>query len=208
MENEGVKQYCITEVCNMVGVASHVLRYWEKELELDIPRNSLGHRYYLEWHVLLFIRIHELKTAGYQLKAIKTQLEFITAGDSAEGKQEGDEIKPEEMFTYANTAIEEKVMENAVQRLDLEKSSIESQNLEQFKEGIAEAVLAAVRMGNRELNSVLGNRLIKQMDSIMQIQEALQEERFRKLDETIRLYQRERKEIAAKEQKKFKFILR
>ena len=69
-------------------------------------------------------------------------------------------------------------------------------------------MLAAVRMGNRELNSVLGNRLIKQMDSIMQIQEALQEERFRKLDETIRLYQRERKEIAAKEQKKFKFILR
>lgn len=196
MENEGVKQYCITEVCNMVGVASHVLRYWEKELELDIPRNSLGHRYYLEWHVLLFIRIHELKTAGYQLKAIKSQLEFITAGDEPSSGAGMD------------TAIEEKVMENAVQRLDLEKSGMESRNFEQFKEGIAEAVLAAVRMGNRELNSALGNRLIKQMDSIMQIQEALQEERFRKLDETIRLYQRERKEIASKEQKKFKLILR
>lgn len=205
MENENIKQYCITEVCSMVGVASHVLRYWEKELELDIPRNNLGHRYYLEWHVLLFMRVHELKTAGYQLKAIKAQLEFI------EAKPANEEVKPEEIFTYNitdSTRTEEITQKEQVQLPDLEKMEIESQELNKLKEGIAEAVLAAVRMGNRELNSTLGGRLIKQMDSIMQIQEALQEERFRKLDETIRMYQRERKENAVKEQKRFKFIMR
>lgn len=200
MENEEVKQYSITEVCDIVGVASHVLRYWEKELELDIPRNSLGHRYYLEWHVLLFMRVHELKDAGYQLKAIKTQLDFI------EGRSKEDEAEHTGTYIIYENAVINKTEDEADLKQRVTEKAIESNDAEQFKEGIAEAVLAAVRMGNRELNNVLGNRLLKQMDSIMQIQEALQEERFRKLDETIRIYQRERKEIA-KEQKKFKFIL-
>ena len=54
-----------------VAVESHVLRYWEDELELTIPRNEMGHRYYTKENIDEFLRIKELKEQGYQLKAIK-----------------------------------------------------------------------------------------------------------------------------------------
>ena len=38
--------YMISDAANIVNVESHVLRYWEEELELQIPRNEMGHRYY------------------------------------------------------------------------------------------------------------------------------------------------------------------
>ena len=40
--------YSISEAGKLVGVESHVLRYWEDELQLDIPRNGKSHRYYTE----------------------------------------------------------------------------------------------------------------------------------------------------------------
>ena len=41
-------RYMISDAAGLVNVESHVLRYWEEELELDIPRNELGHRYYTQ----------------------------------------------------------------------------------------------------------------------------------------------------------------
>lgn len=66
--------YLISDASKQVDVESHVLRYWEDELELDIPRNDMGHRYYTEYHIRLFRQIKELKEKGYQLKAIKSAL--------------------------------------------------------------------------------------------------------------------------------------
>ena len=37
MENA---RYMISDAANIVNVESHVLRYWEEELELAIPRNG------------------------------------------------------------------------------------------------------------------------------------------------------------------------
>ena len=43
----GEKRYIISDASKMLGVESHVLRYWEEELNVSIPRNEMGHRYYL-----------------------------------------------------------------------------------------------------------------------------------------------------------------
>ncbi len=67
-------RYLISDASKQVDVESHVLRYWEDELELDIPRNDMGHRYYTEYHIRLFRQIKDLKEKGYQLKAIKSAL--------------------------------------------------------------------------------------------------------------------------------------
>lgn len=64
-------RYMISDAANIVNVESHVLRYWEEELELDIPRNEMGHRYYTKENIQEFQRIKELKEQGYQLKAIR-----------------------------------------------------------------------------------------------------------------------------------------
>ncbi len=64
-------RYMISDAAQIAGVESHVLRYWEDELELTVPRNELGHRYYTRENIQQFQKIKELKEQGYQLKAIR-----------------------------------------------------------------------------------------------------------------------------------------
>lgn len=66
--------YLISDASKKVDVEAHVLRYWEEELELSIPRNEMGHRYYTDFHIRLFRQVKMLKEKGYQLKAIKAAL--------------------------------------------------------------------------------------------------------------------------------------
>lgn len=71
MEKE---RYLINEAAKEVHVESHVLRYWEEELELPIRRNEQGHRIYTKEDIDRFIQIKDLKDQGLQLKAVKTLL--------------------------------------------------------------------------------------------------------------------------------------
>ena len=66
--------YYISEAAKKVQVESHVLRYWEDELELPIMRNEMGHRYYTEQDIKQLQEIKQLKEQGLQLKAIRTVL--------------------------------------------------------------------------------------------------------------------------------------
>ena len=70
-------RYLISDASRKVDVETHVLRYWEEELGLMIPRNELGHRYYTEFHIRLFCQVKALKDKGYQLKAIKNALQQV-----------------------------------------------------------------------------------------------------------------------------------
>ncbi len=70
--------YMISDASKMVEVENHVLRYWEEELELDIPRNEMGHRFYREADVKLLRSVKDLKEQGFQLKAIKKLLPDIS----------------------------------------------------------------------------------------------------------------------------------
>ena len=47
----GTRRYIISDASKMLKVESHVLRYWEEELEIKIPRNEMGHRYYTEENI-------------------------------------------------------------------------------------------------------------------------------------------------------------
>ena len=51
------KRYIISEAAKLVDVEAHVLRYWEDELEIEIPRNEMGHRYYTDKLIALFKEI-------------------------------------------------------------------------------------------------------------------------------------------------------
>lgn len=78
--------YYISEAAKKVQVESHVLRYWEEELELPIMRNEMGHRCYTEQNIRQLKEIKELKEQGLQLKAIRTILLRLPgqAGSNAE----------------------------------------------------------------------------------------------------------------------------
>ena len=51
-----------------------MLRYWEDELRLTIPRNEMGHRYYTKENIRQFWLIKNLKRQGYPMDAIRAIL--------------------------------------------------------------------------------------------------------------------------------------
>ena len=74
-------RYMITETAKRVGVETHVLRYWQKQLELPISRNEMDQRYYKDSDIELFKKVKHLMEKGFQLKAIKMLLSDINKPD-------------------------------------------------------------------------------------------------------------------------------
>lgn len=77
-------RYSISDAAKKVNVETHVIRYWEEELELPIPRNELGHRYFTKDTIHMLNQVKELKEYGYQLKAIKMILPKLKDMDDNE----------------------------------------------------------------------------------------------------------------------------
>lgn len=65
------KEYSISEASEITGYPPHVLRFYEKEFELDIPRNESNHRYYTYNEIELFQYIKSLQNKGFSNKQIK-----------------------------------------------------------------------------------------------------------------------------------------
>ena len=65
----------IGEVASLVGVDSHVLRYWENEFALEPHRSSSGQRLYRKSDLALFMRIkHLLHEEGYTIAGARRAL--------------------------------------------------------------------------------------------------------------------------------------
>lgn len=192
-------RYMISDASSLIQVESHVLRYWEEELELDVPRNEMGHRYYTEENIRQFEQIKKLKEEGYQLKAIKM---LVHNHQNEDGK---------------NYAVEAKQMpgETAVAAADPAQTAMAQKEplskLEQFQLMMNEIVRKAIEENNHalgyEVSTQVGEKVIKEMNYLMRDREEQEEERFRKLDETIRNHQRKpRKEKMAKKKEKSRKI--
>ena len=75
----GEVRYMISEAAKKLQVESHVLRYWEDELGLEIGRTDMGHRYYTEEDIQLFLCIQKLKNEGMLLRDLKFMIPELTA---------------------------------------------------------------------------------------------------------------------------------
>ena len=81
----------------------------------------------------------------------------------------------------------------------------EGDRMQQFQMILGNIVLKALQENNRELSRSVSDQVsdqvsdnvLKEMDYLMRVREEREDERFKKLDETIRLTQRSRKEAAA-----------
>ena len=194
-------RYMISETAKKVDVEAHVLRYWEEELDLPIDRNEMGHRYYTEDDITLFRNIRELKDQGFQLKAIKMVLPDLCR----KGGSDLDKLlaKKEEL----NRAVEGESGAGESGRLELSKRNTEEPavdggvKMQQFQMIISNIVLQALRENNQDLSEGISEKVsdsvLKEMDYLMRVREEREDERVKKLDETIRSTQRSRKEVAA-----------
>ncbi len=68
--------YKISEVCEIVGVESYVLRYWETEFQsLSPPKNRSGQRTYRPKDIELLLRIKKLLYEdGFTISGARKQL--------------------------------------------------------------------------------------------------------------------------------------
>lgn len=159
-------RYMIGDAAAAVNVEAHVLRYWEEELDLSVPRNEMGHRYYTKENIHEFMRIKELKEQGYQLRTIKKILHNETISDEAEVGQP-----------------------RLVHRREVDMLSSEDK-MQQFREVMNDIVGKAISLNNEELSLQIGTeveeRVLKEMNYLMREQENAQEERYKKLDAAIR----------------------
>ena len=83
-------RYIISDAAKLLDVEAHVLRNWEDELSLNIPRNEIGHRIYTDDNILELQMIKKLKYQGFSLKHIKllipyfNKLSNMSSGDIAQ----------------------------------------------------------------------------------------------------------------------------
>lgn len=162
------KRYMISDAAKMVDVESHVLRYWEEELELPIERNEMGHRCYTEDNIQVFQQIKDLKEQGLQLKAIKTLLPDT----------ESENIPP--------TVIQEAPpVHDKMEQFQLILGKVVSQAIHESQREIG-----------KELSHQVSTQVVKEMDYLFRLQEERDETHYKKLDELIRSSQKQRKNFA------------
>lgn len=179
-------RYMISDAADKLGMEAHVLRYWEEELELEVPRNEMGHRYYTEEWLCTFDQIRLLKKKGYQLKAIKM---LIHNQNHCEPEKFVLDLE-KELISFADMEAES----GQLVRADASEAALK---MEQFQTLMTNIVKAALEENNHQLGQAVseqvGEKVIKEMNYLMREREEQEEERFRKLDETLRMRQKKLK---------------
>lgn len=155
-------RYTVRQAAEMTGIKAYVMRYWEDELDLRIQRNELGHRYYTEYDIQLFLNIRELKKRGLQLRAIRELIPQIAhrAPGSAESKiklLEGEvqeTIAEEEAVcaaeAEAGTPVDSKILEfqSILERLIAQE--IQSKNEEEERYRSLDIAIRRQQLARRE----------------------------------------------------------
>lgn len=190
--------YLISEASKKTKTEAHVLRYWEEELELKIPRNELGHRYYTEAHIELFQEIQELKNKGYQLRTIKNLL----VGNELVGAEPED--IGAELYETESTAGSDHSTPALPEARNLPSARAETlpslspaEKMERFQDIMTEIMAQAMARNqmalSEEISSQVGDKLIKEINYLARERDEMDEERFRKLDEALRSTQKNNK---------------
>lgn len=186
--------YLISDASKKVDVEAHVLRYWEEELELDIPRNEMGHRYYTDLHIRLFKQVKNLKEKGYQLKAIKHALNQVLKNDG-KAHELSDEILERDM-NAALSGFKEEEGSTSLSAVKKETAAVAAmeEKMEQFQEIMNLIIGRALEVNNEKLSqdisSLVNDKMGKELEFLFQASDQKEEERFRQLDEVLRAYQK------------------
>ena len=191
--------YLISDASKKVDVEAHVLRYWEEELDLDIPRNEMGHRYYTDLHIRLFRQIKNLKEKGYQLKAIKHALTQVL---EKEGRMElSDEILERDMDAALKEFREEDKPAGLAEVKEGASALSMEEKMAQFQQIMNLIIGRALEVNNEKLSqdisALVNENMGRELEYLLKDSDQKAEERFRQLDETLRAVQKESQDEAA-----------
>lgn len=211
------KSYSISEAASMVEVETHVLRYWEEELDINIRRNEMGHRCYDDRDVKILQRVKILKDKGIQLKAIKDMVhkmyEMLDEGTCLEETRENDKTEEIDKVISEDKLINIKTIDtirvncgDGKNNADGEEDSdsrIVDFKMAQFQnimdKIVSNSIKDNIKMITQSVSGAVTEDVVKQLDMLIQEKEEQEEARYRRLDTTIRELQQTRQEIAASE---------
>lgn len=182
----------VKDVAEMLDTEAYVLRFYEKELNLEIKRNSKGHRVYTLEDVELFRKVQEMREQGLQLKAIET----IVHDSNQEAKE------TYEQLSGINLSVLTPVKKHEVTEIDITNG--EDEKVKQFsymmKEMLKQALIECNEQSHIEMRETIKEEVHTAVEEkvmkLQEIQDAKNEEYYRKLDETMREVQRMRKELS------------
>lgn len=201
------KIYSISEAAAMVEVETHVLRYWEEELDINIKRNDMGHRCYEEKDIKILQRVKNLKDKGIQLKAIKDvvhRMYKILEEGEASGEMDTDDTVSDLLSDDDQT--DKKTIDTIRVSSDVDDDSrIVDFKMAQFQNVmdkiVSNSIKDNIKLITQSVSATVSEDVVKQMDVLIREKEEQEEARYRKLDATIRELQQTRQEIAATEVK-------
>lgn len=192
------KIYTIKEVATILDIEAYVLRYYEKELDLQIHRNPQGHRIYTQKDIVVLQQIKELREQGLELKGIRNVIHTL------------DEEGIESLSQVSATSIKGITHPHptTVADIDIDITDKDDQKVKQFSLIIKEMLKQTLVEYGEENKIQLKNELSQEMDimmskKIMELEEAQQlkdEEYYKRIDETMREMQVMRKQLADLEQ--------
>ena len=206
--------YVISQVVNKTGLKSHTIRYWEEQLKLNIPRNNMGHRYYTDRDIELFLHIKDLKEKGYQLKAIELELSQEKNSNEVNQKVSASVLEDDNVISlesrykhnYDNEGRDslKKQDTNPIVANEEEQDAVNPQDankkMEQFQQIMTRIISEAIKENNMEVTNTIcetvTDNVIKEMDYLFRVKEDHEEERFKKFDELLRDVQKSRQEAA------------
>lgn len=170
----GDVHYMISEAAKHVGVESHVLRYWEEELDLPIGRTEMGHRHYTEEDIQLFSCIKELKEQGLLLKEIKQLLPDMLRTKALLKARKSDALKA---AASINEVADPQDPALSVYTADNLSLSVYQPLLE---ESLRKILLENNQILEGSLGKSVSEKVTKEMDFLLQAKERLEEDRYRK----------------------------
>lgn len=180
----------VKDVAEMLETEAYVLRFYEKELKLNIKRNTKGHRVYTLDDVEMFRKILDMRDQGLQLKAI----EGIINDSNQEIKESYEQLSSVQLPVAAPKM-------EGVTTIDIGDPN--NEKVKMFMGMITQAVMegnkASVEIIKEEMRVEMKQELNQTVDEkinkLQEMQDAKNEEYYRKLDETMREVQKMRKEI-------------
>ena len=201
-----MEQLClsISDASKKVAVEPRVLRYWEDELNLTIPRNAMGHRYYREEELKKIIGIKRLKEQGFLLKAIKLILPNLEKVEqlSFEARSKlcvelNEKLQEQEhagIVVHTKLKLAEK---DGAKPISTDKEMNNLQKMEQFQNLMRNIIADAIEQNtdkiSKKVSEEVRNGVVKELDYQFRMQEEQQEAHFRKIDELLRSKQKKTK---------------
>ena len=191
--------YLVSQASKLLEVQSHVLRYWEEELDMRIKRNDMGHRYYDEQDIRILKKIKELKDRGIQLKAIhelvQKMYDILENGVPVETASKEVETDFTSELVNTVTQITEEPGEDQERIVDFKLVQFQSM----MTKIVGNSIKENIKPISQAVTAEATEQIAKQMDVIMKEQDERAEERYQRLDTVIREMQQTRREIAAAE---------